>query len=83
MEAADAWDDSNASAHTLEIPVWVEATAEADEWEVEADVLAPTASDPAPVLSDATTILPPLSLLPPPAPGTALAVPPLLGRPPV
>ncbi|MGY1680228.1 hypothetical protein [Geodermatophilus sp. SYSU D01176] len=78
-QADDAWDE----AHTAEIPVWVDATAEADEWEVEADVLAPTASDPAPLPADATTILPPLSLLPPPAPGTALAVPPLLGRPPV
>ncbi|SNS72149.1 hypothetical protein SAMN06893096_10742 [Geodermatophilus pulveris] len=75
----DAWDD----AHTAEIPVWVDATAEADEWEVAAEVLAPTASDPAPLPADATTVLPPLSLLPPPAPGTALAVPPLLGRPPV
>jgi hypothetical protein len=80
--ADDAW-DAFADAHTAEIPVWVDATAEADEWEVEADVLAPTASDPAPLPADATTILPPLSLLPPPAPGTALAVPPLLGRPPV
>lgn len=80
---AGAWGDADACAHTAEIPVWVDATAEADEWEVEADVLAPTASDPAPLPADATTVLPPLSLLPPPAPGTALAVPPLLGRPPV
>ena len=80
--ADEAWDEF-AEAHTAEIPVWVDATAEADEWEVEADVLAPTASDPAPLPADATTVLPPLSLLPPPAPGTALAVPPLLGRPPV
>jgi hypothetical protein len=50
---------------------------------VVAEVLAPTASDPAPRPLYATTILPPLSLLPPPAPGTALAVPPLLSRPPV
>ncbi|WNV76446.1 hypothetical protein [Geodermatophilus sp. DSM 44513] len=78
-DTADGWDD----ADTAEIPVWVDATAEADEWEVAADVLAPTASDPAPLPADATTVLPPLSLLPPPAPGTALAVPPLLGRPPV
>jgi hypothetical protein len=82
-QADDGWGDAFAEAHTAEIPVWVDATAEADEWEVEADVLAPTASDPAPLPADATTILPPLSLLPPPAPGTALAVPPLLGRPPV
>jgi hypothetical protein len=83
--ADDAWAEADACAHTAEIPVWVEATAEADEWEVGAEVLAPTASDPAPLPlpADATTILPPLSLLPPPAPGTALAVPPLLGRPPV
>ncbi|WP_448621100.1 hypothetical protein [Geodermatophilus sp. URMC 65] len=83
--ADDAWAEADACAHTAEIPVWVEATAEADEWEVEAEVLAPTASDPAPLPlpADATTILPPLSLLPPPAPGTARAVPPLLGRPPV
>ncbi|MGY1760559.1 hypothetical protein ACI79G_13440 [Geodermatophilus sp. SYSU D00779] len=83
--ADDAWAEADACAHTAEIPVWVDATAEADEWEVEAEVLAPTASDPAPLPlpADATTILPPLSLLPPPAPGTALAVPPLLGRPPV
>ena len=81
----DAWAEADPCAHTAEIPVWVDATAEADEWEVEAEVLAPTASDPAPLPlpADATTILPPLSLLPPPAPGTALAVPPLLGRPPV
>ncbi|SDN44143.1 hypothetical protein [Geodermatophilus sp. DSM 45219] len=82
-DAADgAWDEF-AEAHTAEIPVWVDATAEADEWEVDADVLAPTASDPAPLPLDATTVLPPLSLLPPRAPGTALAVPPLLSRPPV
>ncbi|SDN22709.1 Meckel syndrome type 1 protein [Geodermatophilus siccatus] len=83
--ADDAWAEADACAHTAEIPAWVDATAEADEWEVEAEVLAPTASDPAPLPlpADATTILPPLSLLPPPAPGTALAVPPLLGRPPV
>ncbi len=83
--ADDAWAEADPCAHTAEIPVWVDATAEADEWEVEAEVLAPTASDPAPLPlpADATTILPPLSLLPPPAPGTALAVPPLLGRPPV
>jgi hypothetical protein len=80
---SDAWGEALTEAHTAEIPVWVDATAEADEWEVEADVLAPTASDPAPLPADATTFLPPLSLLPPPAPGTALAVPPLLGRPPV
>ncbi|RBY75106.1 hypothetical protein DQ238_20545 [Geodermatophilus sp. TF02-6] len=77
---ADVADDL-AEAHTAEIPVWVDATVEADGWEVVAEVLAPTASDPAP--ADATTVLPPLSLLPPPAPGTALAVPPLLSRPPV
>ncbi|MGY1606475.1 hypothetical protein [Geodermatophilus sp. SYSU D00700] len=71
-------------------PEWVEASAESDEWEVEEAAeagselvaLAPTASDPAPVLHDATAVLPPLSLLPP-GPGTALAVPPLLSRPPV
>ncbi|MGY1672836.1 hypothetical protein [Geodermatophilus sp. SYSU D00710] len=71
-------------------PEWVEASAESDEWEVaeaaeagsELVALAPTASDPAPVLHDATAVLPPLSLLPP-GPGTALAVPPLLSRPPV
>ncbi|MGY1639853.1 hypothetical protein ACI782_01810 [Geodermatophilus sp. SYSU D00703] len=81
LAAADAF----AEAHTIEIPMWVEATAEADEWEVDAEVLAPTASDPAPLPlpMDATTVLPPLSLLPPPAPGTALAIPPLLSRPPV
>ncbi|MBB3083171.1 hypothetical protein [Geodermatophilus sabuli] len=72
-----------AEAHTAEIPIYVDAEAEADEWEVVAEVLAPTASDPAPLPLDATTVLPPLSLLPPPAPGTALAVPPLLSRPPV
>ncbi|MGY1741566.1 MULTISPECIES: hypothetical protein [unclassified Blastococcus] len=63
---------------------WVEGAAESDEWEVVADVLAPTATDPAPLPLDSTAILPPLSLLPPPSPGTQLAVPPLLsGRPPV
>ncbi|MGY1772941.1 hypothetical protein [Blastococcus sp. SYSU D00813] len=63
---------------------WVEGAAESDEWEVVADVLAPTASDPAPMALDSTAILPPLSLLPPPSPGSQLAVPPLLGgRPPV
>ncbi|MGY1639140.1 hypothetical protein ACI78V_21040 [Geodermatophilus sp. SYSU D00742] len=76
-------DHAFAEAHTAEIPLYVDAEAEADEWEVVAEVLAPTASDPAPLPSDATTVLPPLSLLPPPAPGTALAVPPLLSRPPV
>jgi hypothetical protein len=80
---ADDYDHAFAEAHTAEIPMWVDADAEADEWEVVAEVLAPTASDPAPMPLDATTILPPLSLLPPPAPGTALAVPPLLSRPPV
>ncbi|MGK5115286.1 hypothetical protein [Geodermatophilus sp. CPCC 205506] len=79
----DDYDYAFAEAHTAEIPVWVDADAEADEWEVVAEVLAPTASDPAPLPMDATTVLPPLSLLPPPAPGTALAVPPLLSRPPV
>jgi hypothetical protein len=72
-------------------PAWVEASAESDEWEVATDVeaeaeplaLAPTASDPAPLPLDATAVLPPLSLLPPPSPGAQLAVPPLLGRPPV
>ncbi|MEX5721197.1 hypothetical protein, partial [Geodermatophilus maliterrae] len=72
-------------------PAWVEASAESDEWEVAADVqdaveplaLAPTASDPAPLPLDATAVLPPLSLLPPPTPGAELAVPRLLGRPPV
>ncbi|WP_409332241.1 hypothetical protein [Trujillonella humicola] len=65
-------------------PGWVEGAAESDEWEVVTDVLAPTASDPAPLPLDATTILPPLSLLPPPSPGAQLAIPPLLGgRPPV
>ncbi|MGY1703646.1 hypothetical protein ACI79C_03660 [Geodermatophilus sp. SYSU D00697] len=72
-----------AEAHTAEIPMWVDATAEADEWEITEEVLAPTASDPAPLPLDATTVLPPLSLLPPPAPGTDLAIPPLLSRPPV
>ncbi|WP_147261969.1 hypothetical protein [Blastococcus sp. TF02A-26] len=63
---------------------WVEGATESDEWEVVADVLAPTASDPAPLALDATAILPPLSLLPPPTPGSQLAIPPLLGgRPPV
>ncbi|MFW3170484.1 hypothetical protein [Geodermatophilus sp. CPCC 206100] len=81
--AADDHDYAFAEAHTAEIPMWVDADAEADEWEVVAEVLAPTASDPAPMPLDATTILPPLSLLPPPAPGSALAVPPLLSRPPV
>jgi hypothetical protein len=72
-------------------PAWVEASAESDEWEVEeaAEVgsevlaLAATASDPAPLPLDATAVLPPLSLLPPPTPGAELAVPRLLGRPPV
>ncbi|MGY1630973.1 hypothetical protein ACI784_04575 [Geodermatophilus sp. SYSU D01186] len=76
-------DHAFAEAHTARIPAYVDAEAEADEWEVVAEVLAPTASDPAPLPLDATTVLPPLSLLPPPAPGTALAVPPLLSRPPV
>jgi hypothetical protein len=70
-------------------PEWVEACAESDEWEVEeaAEVatgvlaLAATASDPAPLPLDSTAVLPPLSLLPPPTPGTQLAVPRLLGRP--
>ncbi|MGY1815441.1 hypothetical protein [Blastococcus sp. SYSU D00820] len=62
---------------------WVDAAAESDEWEVDTQVLAPTASDPAPMPLDATAVLPPLSLLPPPTPGTQLAVPPLLSRPPV
>ncbi|WP_448642555.1 hypothetical protein [Geodermatophilus sp. URMC 63] len=68
-------------------PAWVDASAESDEWEVataaEPLALAPTASDPAPLPLDATAVLPPLSLLPPPGPGAQLAVPPLLGRPPV
>ncbi len=63
---------------------WVEGATESDDWEVVADVLAPTASDPAPMPLDSTAILPPLSLLPPPSPGAQLAIPPLLGgRPPV
>ncbi|SFP23712.1 hypothetical protein SAMN05660464_2631 [Geodermatophilus dictyosporus] len=72
-----------------EEPAWVEASAESDEWEVAEQVgserlaLAATASDPAPVALDSTAVLPPLSLLPPPTPGKALAVPPLLSRPPV
>ncbi|SFL22626.1 hypothetical protein [Geodermatophilus ruber] len=81
--ADDACADAFEDAATAELPVWVDAAAEADGWEVVAEVLAPTASDPAPLSADATTVLPPLSLLPPPAPGTALAVPPLLSRPPV
>jgi hypothetical protein len=76
-------------------PAWVEASAESDEWEVEEAIeeaeeagtevlaLAPTASDPAPLPLDSTAVLPPLSLLPPPTPGTEVAVPRLLGRPPV
>ncbi len=72
-------------------PAWVEASAESDEWEVEEAAeagtevvaLAATASDPAPLPLDATAVLPPLSLLPPPTPGAELAVPRLLGRPPV
>ncbi|WP_369258017.1 hypothetical protein [Geodermatophilus amargosae] len=64
-------------------PAWVEASAESDEWEVEEAVLAPTASDPAPLALDSTAVLPPLSLLPPPTAGAQLAVPRLLGRPPV
>jgi hypothetical protein len=72
-------------------PAWVEASAESDEWEVEEAAeevpavvaLAATASDPAPLPLDSTAVLPPLSLLPPPTPGTELAVPRLLGRPPV
>ncbi|MGY1649696.1 hypothetical protein [Geodermatophilus sp. SYSU D01119] len=76
-------------------PAWVEASAESDEWEVEAVeqpaieaatevlALAATASDPAPLPLDSTAVLPPLSLLPPPTPGAELAVPRLLGRPPV
>ncbi|WP_170861020.1 hypothetical protein [Trujillonella endophytica] len=71
-------------AGTGEQQTWVDGAAEADEWEVVADVLAPTASDPAPLPMDATAILPPLSLLPPRSPGSQLAIPPLLGgRPPV
>ncbi|MGY1736667.1 hypothetical protein [Geodermatophilus sp. SYSU D00684] len=64
-------------------PGWVDAAAESDEWEAEEAVLAPTASDPAPLALDSTAVLPPLSLLPPPTPGAELAVPRLLGRPPV
>ncbi|MGY1831435.1 hypothetical protein ACI8AA_13565 [Geodermatophilus sp. SYSU D01180] len=64
-------------------PGWVDASAESDEWEAEEAVLAPTASDPAPLPLDSTAVLPPLSLLPPPTPGAELAVPRLLGRPPV
>jgi hypothetical protein len=79
---------SNASRRPVPAPAqrqgWVEGAAESDEWEVVADVLAPTASDPAPLALDATAILPPLSLLPPRTPGSQLAIPPLLGgRPPV
>ncbi|MGY1685846.1 hypothetical protein ACI8AK_09660 [Geodermatophilus sp. SYSU D00867] len=64
-------------------PGWVDASAESDEWEADEAVLAPTASDPAPLPLDSTAVLPPLSLLPPPTPGAELAVPRLLGRPPV
>ncbi|MGY1727567.1 hypothetical protein ACI79J_11405 [Geodermatophilus sp. SYSU D01062] len=64
-------------------PGWVDAAAESDEWEAGEAVLAPTASDPAPLALDSTAVLPPLSLLPPPTPGAELAVPRLLGRPPV
>ncbi|HEX2072469.1 MAG TPA: hypothetical protein VHF92_01685 [Geodermatophilus sp.] len=68
-----------AEAPPAERPAWMDTA----EWEVVAEVLAPTATDAGP-LHDATAVLPPLSLLPPPS-GAAggSAVPPLLSRPPV
>jgi hypothetical protein len=50
---------------------------------MEEPVLARTASDPAPLPMDATAVLPPLSLLPPPAQGAGPGAPLLSRRPPV
>ncbi|MGY1708621.1 hypothetical protein ACI8AC_03835 [Geodermatophilus sp. SYSU D00758] len=81
------WVDAATESDEWEVDPELGSEAEAGvEPAVAAAVLAATASDPAPLPMpvDATTVLPPLSLLPPPTPGAELAVPPLLSRrPPV